>query len=128
MIKELFGEIATVDRNVKRNNKRRELREERKNTEAEFQKVDISKLVARNIAGDTNSEKHIKEQQEATGGKIRTRFPPEPNGILHIGHGRAIRFNFSIAGQYDGDCFLRFDDTNPEKESLEFINEIKDNV
>ena len=75
-----------------------------------------------------NSERLLQEQKEATGGRIITRFPPEPNGILHIGHARSIRFNFSLAGIYEGECNLRFDDTNPEKESLEFINEIKENV
>jgi glutaminyl-tRNA synthetase len=57
-----------------------------------------------------------------------TRFPPEPNGYLHIGHAKAIRFNFSIAKDYGGKCYLRFDDTNPEKENMEFINSIKSNI
>lgn len=128
MIKELFGEMEKTEKNVKKNNRRRELKKERQNSDSEYQKVDITKLIARNVSGDQNSEKHLKEQQEATGGRIMTRFPPEPNGILHIGHARAIRFNFSLSGAYQGDCYLRFDDTNPEKESLEFIEEIEENV
>lgn len=93
-----------------------------------FQPVDVNKLKARDIPGMKNDERLQKEYEEATGGKIQTRFPPEPNGILHIGHARAIRFNFSAAGLNEGNCYLRFDDTNPEKESIEFINEIKANV
>ena len=59
---------------------------------------------------------------------IVTRFPPEPNGFLHIGHAKSIVLNFDLAEQYKGKCFLRFDDTNPEKEELEYIKAIKDDV
>ena len=60
--------------------------------------------------------------------KIRTRFPPEPNGYLHIGHAKSICINFGLARDYGGICHLRFDDTNPEKEDIEFVNSIKDAV
>jgi glutaminyl-tRNA synthetase len=94
----------------------------------EFQKIDISKLAARNLADSLNDEETLKKHRTETGGKVITRFPPEPNGILHIGHCRAIRFNFSIAGLYKGDCNLRYDDTNPEKEKKEFMDMIEANV
>ncbi|MCW5653496.1 glutamine--tRNA ligase/YqeY domain fusion protein [Hydrogenophaga sp.] len=60
--------------------------------------------------------------------KIRTRFPPEPNGYLHVGHAKSICLNFGLARDYGGICHLRFDDTNPEKESTEFVNSIIDAV
>ncbi|XP_048462236.1 glutamine--tRNA ligase isoform X2 [Rhincodon typus] len=69
-------------------------------------------------------QKHL----EITGGQVRARFPPEPNGILHIGHAKAINFNFGYAKANDGICFLRYDDTNPEKEEEKYFRGIKDMV
>ena len=60
--------------------------------------------------------------------KIRTRFPPEPNGYLHVGHAKSICINFGLAQEYGGVCHLRFDDTNPEKEDQEYVNSIIDAV
>ncbi|KAH7581463.1 tRNA synthetases class I (E and Q), catalytic domain [Nakaseomyces glabratus] len=65
------------------------------------------------------------EHLKATGGKVHTRFPPEPNGYLHIGHSKAIMVNFGYAKYHDGVCYLRFDDTNPEAEAPEYFESIK---
>lgn len=69
-------------------------------------------------------EQHLKE----TGGRVHTRFPPEPNGFLHIGHAKAINVNFGYAQAHDGICFLRYDDTNPEAEEEVYFNSILEAV
>src|SRR4026209_148936 len=61
-------------------------------------------------------------------GRVQTRFPPEPNGYLHIGHAKAICIDFGIARDFGGTCYLRFDDTNPERETEEFVESIKRDV
>ncbi|XP_068605465.1 glutamine--tRNA ligase-like [Brachionichthys hirsutus] len=75
-----------------------------------------------------NTMSLLKKHMEETGGQIRTRFPPEPNGILHIGHAKAINFNFGYAKANNGICFLRYDDTNPEKEEEKYFTAIKEMV
>ncbi|MDR2212742.1 MAG: glutamine--tRNA ligase/YqeY domain fusion protein [Pseudomonadales bacterium] len=67
-------------------------------------------------------------EQGKNGGRVHTRFPPEPNGYLHIGHAKSICLNFGTAQKFGGKCNLRFDDTNPEKENLEFVESIKASI
>lgn len=69
-----------------------------------------------------------KDLAEGKHTSVHTRFPPEPNGYLHIGHAKSICLNFGIAQDYQGQCNLRFDDTNPEKEDLEYVDSIKNDV
>ncbi|WP_090333239.1 glutamine--tRNA ligase/YqeY domain fusion protein [Nitrosomonas sp. Nm51] len=79
----------------------------------------------------SNFIRNIINEDNRTGkwqGRVETRFPPEPNGYLHIGHAKSICLNFGIAEEYSGVCHLRFDDTNPEKEAQEFVDAICDNV
>lgn len=76
-------------------------------------------FIAKIIEEDLKAGKHT---------QIVTRFPPEPNGYLHVGHAKSICLNFGLAKQFGGQCNLRFDDTNPEKENQEFIDAIKEDV
>ena len=73
-------------------------------------------------------EKIEKELKEGTQTSIHTRFPPEPNGYLHIGHAKSICLNFGLAQRFNGKCNLRFDDTNPTKENIEYVDSIKNDV
>ncbi len=89
---------------------------------------------ATNIAEEKKSLNFIEQKVEKdlaegrNGGRIQTRFPPEPNGYLHIGHAKAIALDFGIAEQYGGKCNLRFDDTNPTKEDTEYIESIEHDI
>ena len=79
-----------------------------------------SNFIKTMVANDLESGKHA--------GRVITRFPPEPNGYLHIGHAKSICLNFALAKENGGVCNLRFDDTNPEKESQEYVDAIKENI
>ena len=70
----------------------------------------------------------MEAHMRATGGKVVTRFPPEPNGFLHIGHSKAITVNFGYARHHGGLCYLRYDDTNPEAEEEQYFTSIQECV
>ena len=83
-----------------------------------------------NQSKPSNFIKDIIDEDLRTGKhtKIHTRFPPEPNGYLHIGHTKSICLNFGLAEEYNGLCNLRFDDTNPTKEEVEYVESIKEDI
>jgi len=88
-----------------------------RNAETESPGLDFIRTI---VAQDIQEGKHD--------GRVHTRFPPEPNGYLHIGHAKSISLNFGIAEEFDGLCNLRFDDTNPSKEEMEYVDSIKGDV
>ncbi|MDE6649347.1 MAG: glutamine--tRNA ligase/YqeY domain fusion protein [Muribaculaceae bacterium] len=92
--------------------------------------AEITEEIKENESGLNFVEQYIKEDLEAgkNGGRLNTRFPPEPNGYLHIGHAKAIIMDFGAAEKFGGTCNLRFDDTNPQKEDTEYVEAIKRDI
>ena len=86
-------------------------------SESETKSVDFVRQI---VIDDNASGKH--------NGRVQTRFPPEPNGYLHLGHSKSICLNFGMAKEFGGQCNLRFDDTNPEKEESEYVDSIKRDI
>ena len=82
------------------------------------------------MADNTNFIEEIinKDLESGAVSEIITRFPPEPNGYLHIGHAKSLCINFGMKEEYHGKCNLRYDDTNPSKEDVEFVNSIKEDI
>eukprot|EP01022_Parablepharisma_sp_SALTPOND_P026501 TRINITY_DN64282_c4_g1_i1.p1 TRINITY_DN64282_c4_g1~~TRINITY_DN64282_c4_g1_i1.p1 ORF type:complete len:972 (-),score=63.93 TRINITY_DN64282_c4_g1_i1:4540-7368(-) len=99
-----------------------------KPSKEESKRSRLSKHLARDLPSALNSLHLLEEHRKAIPYPVVTRFPPEPNGFLHIGHAKAMRYNFTLAEDYDGVCYLRYDDTNPEKEHSEYIENIKECV
>ena len=103
------------------------------NTPSNFIRAIVEKNISQDLyaekkwGGSPGDAKHH-DQGSVDAAKIRTRFPPEPNGYLHIGHAKSIFLNFGLAHDFGGKCHLRFDDTNPEKENEEYVHSIIDNV
>lgn len=97
-----------------------ELQDKEINSDITGKKQGSSNFIKNKINEDLKTNKY--------GGRVHTRFPPEPNGYLHIGHAKSICINFGLAEEYNGLCNLRFDDTNPTKEDIEFIESIKRDV
>jgi glutaminyl-tRNA synthetase len=86
----------------------------------ELESVPVSNFIVSIVSADIKANKND--------GKVMTRFPPEPNGYLHIGHAKSICLNFGLAEKFNGLCNLRFDDTNPIKEEQEYIDSILEDV
>ena len=137
-ILELLGPVTEADLNAKKEKASKKKEQPTKaatveNAVEETQPVEKFEniedmYVGRELKEARNTEQMLIEVKSKTGGKLITRFPPEPNGFLHLGHAKSMRFNFGLASRTRGECILRFDDTNPEAESIEYIESIIESV
>jgi glutaminyl-tRNA synthetase len=104
---------------------------EHSNVGIETESAETSPESRQNTGGPSNFIREIIIEDIKSGkygGRVQTRFPPEPNGYLHIGHAKAICLDFGLAAEFGGKCNLRFDDTNPSKEETEYVNAIMEDV
>ncbi|XP_034935789.1 probable glutamine--tRNA ligase [Chelonus insularis] len=128
------GKVQEKEKNAKKENKNEEDNKDSAKTISELMKTKVhfhkpgENYKTEGYVVTPNTHRLLQEHLKVTGGKVRTRFPPEPNGILHIGHAKAININFGYAAAFDGICYLRYDDTNPEKEEEKFFTGIRDMV
>lgn len=93
--------------------------------------VGLLEIPAKEKTDDSAAAEEVDEEKDAPillEGAVITRFPPEPNGYLHLGHAKAVSFNFAVAKMFQGDCHMRLDDTNPSKENQEYIDSILEDV
>mmetsp|Transcript_10692 Transcript_10692/g.20804 ORF Transcript_10692/g.20804 Transcript_10692/m.20804 type:complete len:765 (-) Transcript_10692:32-2326(-) len=123
-----FGSIVEVEEVKKEKPKKEKVAPVAAATEEAPKRDKLSTCIGRELRSAQNSEELLQKHLAFTGGKVFTRFPPEPNGYLHLGHAKAMRFSFTMASESGGHCYLRFDDTNPDKENQEYIDMIKENV
>uniref|UniRef100_A0A7S1PGD6 glutamine--tRNA ligase n=1 Tax=Percolomonas cosmopolitus TaxID=63605 RepID=A0A7S1PGD6_9EUKA len=127
----LWGPQTEADKKREKDSKKKEKKEkkEKKGVDKPKKEIRISNdFAAREIPDAVNPPHLLQKHKEVTGGKVMTRFPPEPNGFLHIGHAKAINLSFTHAAKQGGHCYLRYDDTNPTKEEDQYFKSIKDMV
>lgn len=123
-IKELLGPKTEKDEEMIKSYKKKPVLKKPEKKKEEAPKV-RDKFEARELEAAKNTQELLRRHKEATGGiPVITRFPPEPNGYLHIGHAKAMNLSFGLAEEKGGKCILRFDDTNPEKEEDVYIKSI----
>jgi len=134
-----YGEKKKLDKKAKKAAKKAAAKKAAAESKPAAGKVDVEEEVeeagpqkwemGRSLDGrEVNDEEAMAARMAAIGDTFVSRFPPEPNGYLHIGHAKAMYFDFGLAEKNNGYCILRFDDTNPEKEEVEYIESIKNDV
>mmetsp|Transcript_3801 Transcript_3801/g.5308 ORF Transcript_3801/g.5308 Transcript_3801/m.5308 type:complete len:764 (+) Transcript_3801:110-2401(+) len=128
-LKALLGERTAADNEKP---KKKEVKKEKETKPAVDNNAEPAKEVTVRFPDPQENKQKIpeilKKHLEATGGRVICRFPPEPNGYLHIGHAKAMNLNFTYPKKSKGETYLRYDDTNPEAESIEYIRSIEEDV